>query len=164
MVFILKPSLVTERLFNTVVKSRLGTSNKEKYFYDDLWTNPNQKLLSPASNSQSGSPKDKEKTTVFSAIPKDAQLPSKALINPFDPSHAVIKLTSNRRRWTHIFPRGPTGALIQQHHFHSNYSKLEIVHEGQDAASDAGSPSKQQTDGRIFLYSYFNLSCDRVIV
>ncbi|XP_018575456.1 GATOR complex protein DEPDC5 isoform X3 [Anoplophora glabripennis] len=42
---------------------------------------------------------------------------SKALINPFDPSHVTIKLTSNRRRWTHIFPKGPTGVLIQQHHY-----------------------------------------------
>ena len=30
----------------------------------------------------------------------------RALINPFDPSHVTIKLTSNRRRWTHIFPKG----------------------------------------------------------
>jgi DEP domain-containing protein 5 len=29
----------------------------------------------------------------------------RALINPFDPSHVTIKLTSNRRRWTHIFPK-----------------------------------------------------------
>lgn len=43
--------------------------------------------------------------------------PSRALINPFDPSHVTIKLTSNRRRWTHIFPKGPTGLLIQQHHY-----------------------------------------------
>jgi DEP domain-containing protein 5 len=41
----------------------------------------------------------------------------RALINPFDPSHVTIKLTSNRRRWTHIFPKGPTGVLIQQHHY-----------------------------------------------
>lgn len=33
-------------------------------------------------------------------------LESRALINPFDPSHVTIKLTSNRRRWTHIFPKG----------------------------------------------------------
>lgn len=32
----------------------------------------------------------------------------RALINPFDPSHVTIKLTSNRRRWTHIFPKGKT--------------------------------------------------------
>ncbi|XP_022197522.2 GATOR complex protein Iml1 isoform X3 [Nilaparvata lugens] len=43
--------------------------------------------------------------------------PGRALINPFDPSHITIKLTSNRRRWTHIFPKGPTGVLIQQHHY-----------------------------------------------
>jgi hypothetical protein len=41
----------------------------------------------------------------------------RALINPFDPSHVTIKLTSNRRRWSHIFPKGPTGELIQQHHY-----------------------------------------------
>lgn len=43
--------------------------------------------------------------------------PSRALINPFAPSHVTIKLTSNRRRWTHIFPKGPSGVLIQQHHY-----------------------------------------------
>ena len=43
--------------------------------------------------------------------------PSRALINPFDPSHVTIKLTSNRRRWTHIFPKGPTGVFMQQHHY-----------------------------------------------
>ncbi|XP_034240343.1 GATOR complex protein Iml1 isoform X2 [Thrips palmi] len=43
--------------------------------------------------------------------------PGRALINPFDPSHVTIKLTSNRRRWTHIFPKGPEGVLIQQHHY-----------------------------------------------
>nr|XP_024217178.1 GATOR complex protein DEPDC5 isoform X3 [Halyomorpha halys] len=43
--------------------------------------------------------------------------PGRALINPFDPSHITIKLTSNRRRWTHIFPKGPDGQLIQQHHY-----------------------------------------------
>ncbi|KAM7355218.1 GATOR complex protein Iml1 isoform 1-T1 [Cochliomyia hominivorax] len=43
--------------------------------------------------------------------------PGRSLINPFDPSHVTIKLTSNRRRWTHIFPKGPTGVLIQQHHY-----------------------------------------------
>ena len=32
--------------------------------------------------------------------------PGRALINPFDPSHVTVKITSNRRRWTHIFPKG----------------------------------------------------------
>uniref|UniRef100_T1J2N4 DEP domain-containing protein n=1 Tax=Strigamia maritima TaxID=126957 RepID=T1J2N4_STRMM len=43
--------------------------------------------------------------------------PGRALINPFDPSHVTIKLTSNRRRWTHVFPLGPKGIFMQQHHY-----------------------------------------------
>lgn len=50
----------------------------------------------------------------------------RALINPFDPSHVTIKLTSNRRRWTHIFPKGPTGVLIQQHHDTNDKSLAEM--------------------------------------
>lgn len=34
--------------------------------------------------------------------------PGRALVNPFDPSQTTVKLTSNRRRWTHIFPKGPS--------------------------------------------------------
>ena len=41
----------------------------------------------------------------------------KALINPFDPSQVTIKLTSNRRRWTHVFPLAPSGIFMQQHHY-----------------------------------------------
>jgi len=41
--------------------------------------------------------------------------PGRALVNPFDPSHVTVKLTSNRRRWTHIFPIGPTGHHQQSH-------------------------------------------------
>ncbi|GAB6030056.1 hypothetical protein CHUAL_005739 [Chamberlinius hualienensis] len=43
--------------------------------------------------------------------------PGRALINPFDPSHVTIKLTSYRRRWTHVFPLGPKGIFMQQHHY-----------------------------------------------
>jgi hypothetical protein len=53
-------------------------------------------------------------------------LESRALINPFDPSHVTIKLTSNRRRWTHIFPKGPTGVLIQQHHYQAIPAQSEL--------------------------------------
>ncbi|XP_046389719.1 GATOR complex protein Iml1 isoform X2 [Ischnura elegans] len=56
-----------------------------------------------------------ERTSVGNMPP--LMRPGRALINPFDPSHVTIKLTSNRRRWTHIFPKGPTGVLIQQHHY-----------------------------------------------
>lgn len=53
--------------------------------------------------------------------------PGRALINPFAPSHVTIKLTSNRRRWTHIFPKGPTGVLIQQHHYQAVPTNNGIV-------------------------------------
>ncbi|XP_022819867.1 GATOR complex protein DEPDC5 isoform X5 [Spodoptera litura] len=58
----------------------------------------------------------------------------RALINPFDPSHVTVKLTSNRRRWTHIFPKGPTGVLIQQHHYQ---------------ARPAGEPASRTEDHRL---------------
>lgn len=48
----------------------------------------------------------------------------RALINPFDPSRVFIKLTSNRRRWSHIFPKGPSGVLIQQHHYQAVPSQI----------------------------------------
>ena len=55
---------------------------------------------------------------------------TKALINPFDPSNVTIKLNSNRRRWTHVFPLGPTGIFMQQHHYqaipqHNDVSTLK---------------------------------------
>ena len=31
--------------------------------------------------------------------------PGRALVNPFDPSNVPFKQSSNRRRWTHIFPK-----------------------------------------------------------
>ena len=33
-------------------------------------------------------------------------LPNRALINPFAPKRLHLKVTSNRRRWTHAFPPG----------------------------------------------------------
>ncbi|KAM9720335.1 GATOR1 complex protein DEPDC5 isoform 3-T3 [Menidia menidia] len=42
--------------------------------------------------------------------------PQRALINPFTPSRIPMKLTSNRRRWMHTFPVGPSGEAIQIHH------------------------------------------------
>ncbi|KAF0301331.1 GATOR complex protein DEPDC5 [Amphibalanus amphitrite] len=69
--------------------------------------------------------------------------PGRALFNPFDPSNIVVKHTSNRRRWTHIFPKGPKGVLFQQHHY-ANARGLDVG--GKDAprvSSDQamGSPS-----------------------
>lgn len=62
-----------------------------------------------------------------------AQTRPKALINPFDPSHMTIKLTPNRRRWTHVFPQGPTGIFMQQHHYQA------VPHD--NAAAISGTPS-----------------------
>ncbi|CAG0907668.1 unnamed protein product, partial [Cyprideis torosa] len=35
----------------------------------------------------------------------DGQRRSRSLINPFDPSHIKTRITPNRKRWTHIFPK-----------------------------------------------------------
>lgn len=64
------------------------------------------------------SPVDKKsKVYAHSVEPVKNGRAGRALINPFAPSNVTIKLTSNRRRWTHIFPKGPTGVFIQQHHY-----------------------------------------------
>lgn len=38
------------------------------------------------------------------SIKKHLLRPGRTLMNPFDPSQTTVKVTSNRRRWTHIFP------------------------------------------------------------
>lgn len=100
--------------------------------------------------------------------------PGRSLINPFDPSHVTIKLTSNRRRWTHIFPKGPTGVLIQQHHYqavpaksnlsssavnHNTYTSFEYNHTA-DCSSSVKSLSlvssdDYTTDGKFKYYWFF---------
>nr|XP_006824338.1 PREDICTED: DEP domain-containing protein 5-like [Saccoglossus kowalevskii] len=45
-----------------------------------------------------------------------AQRQRRALINPFAPSQMFDRLTSNKRRWTHTFPIGPSGKAMQTHH------------------------------------------------
>jgi len=114
------------------VKPKFATNpNKSKWFSDDLTANKTNQILSPSNSSHGCSPKDKENSKSL-----EIRRPSRSLINPFDPSHAVIKLTSNRRRWTHIFPRGPTGTLIQQH-ISSGCTKLDIVPEGESVSEPA---------------------------
>lgn len=115
-------------------------------------------IRSPESSSYGGSPKDgsNQKGGSGTSVPgktKEAiRKPGRALINPFDPSHVVIKLTSNRRRWTDVFPRGPTGNLIQQHHFHNGVSpvmpKLEIVHEGESSTPSGSYTHASDQTGR----------------
>ncbi|XP_037068810.1 LOW QUALITY PROTEIN: GATOR complex protein Iml1-like [Pollicipes pollicipes] len=66
--------------------------------------------------------------------------PGRALFNPFDPSNIVVKHTSSRRRWTHIFPKGPKGVLFQQHHY-ANAMGLDL------SAKDAPPSSSEPTAG-----------------
>uniref|UniRef100_UPI00358EC276 GATOR1 complex protein DEPDC5 isoform X3 n=1 Tax=Myxine glutinosa TaxID=7769 RepID=UPI00358EC276 len=54
---------------------------------------------------------DSQLRTKLSGLP-----PQRALINPFAPSRMRMKMTSNRRRWMHTFPMGPSGEAIQIHH------------------------------------------------
>lgn len=80
--------------------------------------------------------------------------PGRALINPFAPSHVTIKLTSNRRRWTHIFPKGPTGVLIQQHHYQAvplaastnNYLNRSSILDLSNNDCDTSNQSFRRTD------------------
>lgn len=97
----------------------------------------------------------------------------RGLINPFDPSHVTIKLTSNRRRWTHIFPKGnntfknqkkclfyyfkkffflgPTGVLIQQHHYQAvpaQVSNDTSYHLGSSSDLPTASSTSNLNDGK----------------
>ncbi|KAM9101364.1 GATOR1 complex protein DEPDC5 isoform 2-T2 [Sarcophilus harrisii] len=91
--------------------------------------------------------------------------PQRALINPFAPSRMPMKLTSNRRRWMHTFPVGPSGEAIQIHHqtrqnmaelqgrgqrdpTHSSAELLELAYH---EAAGRHLPSRQPTDGASFL-------------
>uniref|UniRef100_A0A8C6Y9Z0 GATOR1 complex protein DEPDC5 n=1 Tax=Naja naja TaxID=35670 RepID=A0A8C6Y9Z0_NAJNA len=99
--------------------------------------------------------------------------PQRALINPFAPSRMPMKLTSNRRRWMHTFPVGPSGEAIQIHHLtrqnmaemqgsgqrdwtHSSAELLELAyHEALSvspslsakAGMNAHTPNKELLDG-----------------
>nr|XP_012619472.1 DEP domain-containing protein 5 isoform X11 [Microcebus murinus] len=91
--------------------------------------------------------------------------PQRALINPFAPSRMPMKLTSNRRRWMHTFPVGPSGEAIQIHHqtrqnmaelqgsgqrdpTHSSAELLELAYH---EAAGRHSTSRQPGDGMSFL-------------
>ncbi|XP_056677417.1 GATOR complex protein DEPDC5 isoform X3 [Monodelphis domestica] len=91
--------------------------------------------------------------------------PQRALINPFAPSRMPMKLTSNRRRWMHTFPVGPSGEAIQIHHqtrqnmaelqgrgqrdpTHSSAELLELAYH---EAAGRHLPSRQPGDSTSFL-------------
>lgn len=118
---------------NTFYSSSLGAANDEKgilphYMASEMSMKHRRTSLDPT---PSGCPADTsfnfagfEKSLMGSidttfdhqAIKKYLLRPGRALINPFDPSHTTIRVTSNRRRWIHIFPKGPTGNYQQVHH------------------------------------------------
>lgn len=95
----------------------------------------------------------------------------RALINPFAPSHVTIKLTSNRRRWTHIFPKGPTGVLIQQHHYQAvptnSFNFYTNCENGQIAVAKPSTSAKKALLSQSFTGSVCSLSsiseCKRVL-
>uniref|UniRef100_A0A182NJK6 DEP domain-containing protein n=1 Tax=Anopheles dirus TaxID=7168 RepID=A0A182NJK6_9DIPT len=91
-------------LLNVSVASRSSSPNTS-----DILGMPKPALIT--------SPIIEGRTGAFGSSSGPVVRTGRALINPFDPSHVTIKLTSNRRRWTHIFPKGPQGVLIQQHHY-----------------------------------------------
>lgn len=125
----------------------------------------------PSSSSESMSKLDKQGVLPENHHTGAIMRPGRALINPFAPSHVTIKLTSNRRRWTHIFPKGPTGVLIQQHHYQAVPTNNGIVNRnfvGLDVSDYANMISSSSncggvdsefdsislngsTDGRVFL-------------
>lgn len=88
---------------------------------------------------------------------KTMSRPGRALINPFAPSHVTIKLTSNRRRWTHIFPKGPTGVLIQQHHYQAVPTNSFNFVTSDD--EDHINPSKHVTTNKILNQSFTGSIC-----
>ncbi|KAF7490231.1 GATOR complex protein DEPDC5 [Sarcoptes scabiei] len=79
--------------------------------------------------------KSKDDIVVYNS--RDEQHRTKALINPFDPSHVTIKLNSNRRRWTHVFPLGPTGIFMQQHHYQAVPQKKSLLQNDCNAMYDS---------------------------
>ncbi|XP_076057838.1 GATOR complex protein Iml1 isoform X2 [Oratosquilla oratoria] len=81
--------------------------------------------MSPSHHPKVGSSGGPSPTDASQMSSRARLRPGRPLINPFDPSHGTIKLTSNRRRWTHIFPKNPHGVLIQQHHYHASSKKQD---------------------------------------
>ncbi|KAL3247382.1 hypothetical protein MRX96_057103, partial [Rhipicephalus microplus] len=54
----------------------------------------------------------------------------------------TIKLTSNRRRWTHVFPLGPTGIFMQQHHYQAiPHSSSRMMIQNQELSTHLEKPA-----------------------
>uniref|UniRef100_A0A8B9LPX5 DEP domain containing 5, GATOR1 subcomplex subunit n=1 Tax=Astyanax mexicanus TaxID=7994 RepID=A0A8B9LPX5_ASTMX len=86
--------------------------------------------------------------------------PQRALINPFAPSRMPMKLTSNRRRWMHTFPVGPTGEAIQIHHqTRQNMAELQGSEQRDPAHTSAEllELAYHEATGRSDLYNIYSL-------
>ncbi|CAH1800397.1 unnamed protein product [Owenia fusiformis] len=90
--------------------SRNSTSSSTTDRDDDL-TNESERLVVGSAGSPVG-------YQCKSTLRQDTRQ-RRALINPFQPATMKFKLTSNRRRWVHVFPIGPSGSAMQSHHYHS---------------------------------------------
>lgn len=63
---------------------------------------------------------------------------NRTVFNPFDPHNFVVKHTTNRRRWSHIFPRDSSGAPLQHHHVSGNvnsHHSLTLMWDGGGSCS-----------------------------
>ena len=92
-----------DRQVKQKLKLDLSNSNKFSEEEDGMFVEPLKKPVFGSAGS------------TFDHSGSKSWRPGRALVNPFDTSHVTVKLTSNRRRWTHIFPKGPTGQHQQSH-------------------------------------------------
>ncbi|XP_032803029.2 GATOR1 complex protein DEPDC5 isoform X2 [Petromyzon marinus] len=79
--------------------------------------------------------------------------PQRALINPFAPSRMPMKLTSNRRRWMHTFPVGPTGEAFQIHHqMRPNPEELALqLVDSEEFTESESTPDRKRKNSRNIL-------------
>ncbi|XP_072043182.1 LOW QUALITY PROTEIN: GATOR1 complex protein DEPDC5-like [Amphiura filiformis] len=71
----------------------------------------------------------------------------RALINPFACTAQTVRLTSSRRRWTHTFPHGPSGEIMQFHHYRNRQSHHESLHEEESSGATGLSPDSSLHGG-----------------
>uniref|UniRef100_S4RKY3 DEP domain containing 5, GATOR1 subcomplex subunit n=1 Tax=Petromyzon marinus TaxID=7757 RepID=S4RKY3_PETMA len=85
--------------------------------------------------------------------------PQRALINPFAPSRMPMKLTSNRRRWMHTFPVGPTGEAFQIHHqMRPNPEELALqLVDSEEFTESESTPDREYDYICLHVYTYIRV-------
>ena len=53
--------------------------------------------------------------------------PQRTLINPFKPDRIPCNWICNRHRWSHVFPKGPSGKVLHQHYEQLSPTESEAV-------------------------------------